>query len=76
LWDDCEGPVVTAVSCARRSTYQNLSTWLSDARRHLTNPNTVIMLVGNKTDLAKQRQVRSMNPDTKCKDDPALSLGR
>jgi len=41
----------------RRSTYQNLSTWLSDARRHLTNPNTVIMLVGNKTDLAKQRQV-------------------
>merc|ERR1712216_170589 len=41
----------------RRSTYQNLSTWLSDARRHLTNPNTVVMLVGNKTDLAKQRQV-------------------
>jgi len=41
----------------RRSTYQNLSTWLSDARRHLTNPNTVIMLVGNKTDLDKQRQV-------------------
>merc|ERR1711871_199131 len=41
----------------RRSTYQNLSTWLSDARRHLTNPNTVIMLVGNKTDLGPQRQV-------------------
>merc|ERR1712153_113632 len=42
---------------SRRATYQNLSSWLSDARRHLTNPNTVIMLVGNKTDLAKQRQV-------------------
>merc|ERR1712078_236282 len=42
----------------RRSTYQNLSTWLSDARRHLTNPNTVIMLVGNKSDLGdSQRQV-------------------
>merc|ERR1711998_198605 len=42
----------------RRATYQNLNGWLSDARRHLTNPNTIVMLVGNKTDLGEsQRQV-------------------
>lgn len=42
----------------RRATYQNLGTWLADARRHLTNPNTIIMLVGNKSDLpADQREV-------------------
>jgi len=43
---------------SRRATYQNLGTWLADARRHLTNPNTIIMLVGNKSDLpADQREV-------------------
>jgi len=43
---------------SRRATYQNLSSWLADARRHLTNPNTIIMLVGNKSDLSDtQRQV-------------------
>merc|ERR1712034_718 len=30
---------------------------MGDARRHLTNPNTVILLMGNKIDLTKQRQV-------------------
>merc|ERR1740117_2772996 len=43
---------------SRRATYHNLSSWLADARRHLTNPNTIIMLVGNKSDLSDtQRQV-------------------
>ncbi|KAK2565879.1 Ras-related protein Rab-14, partial [Acropora cervicornis] len=31
----------------RRSTYNHLSSWLTDAR-NLTNPNTVIFLIGNK----------------------------
>ena len=40
----------------RRSTYNHLSSWLSDAR-NLTNPNTVIFLIGNKSDLESQRDV-------------------
>jgi GTPase SAR1 family protein len=40
----------------RRSSFNHLATWLTDARNH-TNPNTVMMLIGNKLDLAKQREV-------------------
>lgn len=40
----------------RRSTFNHLSSWLSDAK-NLTNPNTVIMLIGNKKDLEDQREV-------------------
>ena len=40
----------------RRSTYNHLSSWLTDAR-NLTNPNTVIFLIGNKCDLDQQRDV-------------------
>ncbi|MDP2434317.1 MAG: GTP-binding protein [archaeon] len=40
----------------RRSTFNHLTSWLSDAR-NLTNPNTVIMLIGNKKDLEDQREV-------------------
>jgi Ras-related protein Rab-14 len=40
----------------RRSTYNHLSSWLTDAR-NLTNPNTVIFLIGNKQDLDGQRDV-------------------
>ncbi|KAG0411818.1 hypothetical protein HPB47_011047, partial [Ixodes persulcatus] len=39
-----------------RSTYNHLSSWLTDAR-NLTNPNTVIFLIGNKCDLEAQRDV-------------------
>ncbi|CAF1001382.1 unnamed protein product, partial [Didymodactylos carnosus] len=40
----------------RRATYNHLSGWLTDARS-LTNPNTVIFLIGNKADLDGQREV-------------------
>ncbi|XP_075255519.1 ras-related protein Rab-14-like [Convolutriloba macropyga] len=40
----------------RRSTYNHLNSWLSDAR-NLTNPNTVIFLIGNKSDLSESRDV-------------------
>ena len=40
----------------RRSTYNHLSSWLTDAR-NLTNPNTVIYLIGNKCELESQRDV-------------------
>ncbi len=40
----------------RRSTYNHLSSWLTDARS-LTHPNTVIYLIGNKGDLEAQRDV-------------------
>ncbi|KRX22587.1 Ras-related protein Rab-14, partial [Trichinella zimbabwensis] len=40
----------------RRSTYNHLSSWLTDAR-NLTHPNTVIFLIGNKSDLDGDRDV-------------------
>uniref|UniRef100_A0A915LXU2 Ras-related protein Rab-14 n=1 Tax=Meloidogyne javanica TaxID=6303 RepID=A0A915LXU2_MELJA len=40
----------------RRSTYNHLSSWLSDAKT-LTNPNTIIFLIGNKSDMEAQRDV-------------------
>uniref|UniRef100_A0A915JUP9 Ras-related protein Rab-14 n=1 Tax=Romanomermis culicivorax TaxID=13658 RepID=A0A915JUP9_ROMCU len=39
-----------------RTTYNHLSSWLTDAR-NLTNPHTVIFLIGNKCDLDAQRDV-------------------
>lgn len=39
-----------------RSTYNHLSSWLTDTR-NLTNPNTVIFLIGNKSDLESTREV-------------------
>eukprot|EP00012_Vannella_robusta_P010621 CAMPEP_0206197832 /NCGR_PEP_ID=MMETSP0166-20121206/9280_1 /ASSEMBLY_ACC=CAM_ASM_000260 /TAXON_ID=95228 /ORGANISM="Vannella robusta, Strain DIVA3 518/3/11/1/6" /LENGTH=210 /DNA_ID=CAMNT_0053615577 /DNA_START=45 /DNA_END=677 /DNA_ORIENTATION=- len=41
----------------RRSTFNHLTSWLTDAR-NMTNPNTVIMLIGNKSDLSSQRDVQ------------------
>uniref|UniRef100_A0AC35UHJ6 Ras-related protein Rab-14 n=1 Tax=Rhabditophanes sp. KR3021 TaxID=114890 RepID=A0AC35UHJ6_9BILA len=40
----------------RRSTFNSLNSWLADAK-NLTNPNTVIFLIGNKADLEEQREV-------------------
>lgn len=40
----------------RRSTYNHLSSWLTDTK-NLTNPSTVIFLIGNKTDLESSREV-------------------
>lgn len=39
-----------------RSTYNHLSSWLTDTR-NLTNPSTVIFLIGNKADLESTREV-------------------
>uniref|UniRef100_A0A2K6F172 RAB14, member RAS oncogene family n=1 Tax=Propithecus coquereli TaxID=379532 RepID=A0A2K6F172_PROCO len=41
---------------AGRNTYNHLSSWLADAR-NLTNPHTIITLIGNKTDLEVQRDI-------------------
>lgn len=40
----------------RRATFNRLTSWLTDAR-NLTNPNTIIMLVGNKKDMEDARDV-------------------
>eukprot|EP01012_Entosiphon_sulcatum_P031167 TRINITY_DN3892_c0_g1_i1.p1 TRINITY_DN3892_c0_g1~~TRINITY_DN3892_c0_g1_i1.p1 ORF type:complete len:210 (+),score=43.92 TRINITY_DN3892_c0_g1_i1:71-700(+) len=47
---------VLVYDITRRSTYNHLASWLTDAR-NLTNPHTVMMLVGNKVDLEAQREV-------------------
>ncbi|CAO3661256.1 unnamed protein product [Umbelopsis ramanniana] len=40
----------------RRETFDHLVTWLEDVRKH-ANPNTSIMVLGNKSDLESKRQV-------------------
>jgi len=40
----------------RRSTFNHLTSWLTDCR-NLTNPNSIIMLIGNKKDLENSRGV-------------------
>ncbi|CAM0137775.1 Ras-related protein Rab-2A [Umbelopsis sp. WA50703] len=40
----------------RRETFDHLVTWLEDVRKH-ANPNTSIMVLGNKNDLDSKRQV-------------------
>ncbi|AYU76229.1 ras-related protein rab-14 [Leishmania donovani] len=41
---------------SRRSTYAHIGTWLTDARAN-TGPETVFILVGNKSDLEEEREV-------------------
>lgn len=41
----------------RRDSFNHLTAWLNDART-LTNPNTIIMLIGNKKDMDDRREVR------------------
>jgi Ras-related protein Rab-2A len=40
----------------RRETFNHLTRWLEEARQN-SNPNMVIMLIGNKSDLEHRRQV-------------------
>eukprot|EP00755_Sulcionema_specki_P029376 Sspe_Gene.92033::Locus_63764_Transcript_1_1_Confidence_1.000_Length_808::g.92033::m.92033/K07881/RAB14; Ras-related protein Rab-14 len=40
----------------RRATFNHITSWLTDAR-NLTNPQTVMMLIGNKSDLESSREV-------------------
>ena len=43
----------------RAVTFENVERWLKELREH-ADPNTAIMLVGNKSDL---RHLRSVQPD-------------
>ena len=47
----------------RRDTFNHLTTWLEDARQH-SNSNMVIMLIGNKSDLEAQRDVKREEGET------------
>lgn len=57
----------------RRSSFNHLATWLTDARNH-TNPNTVMMLIGNKLDLAKQREVSYEEAEAFSKENGVIYL--
>ena len=47
---------VLVYDITRRQTFSHITSWLQDAR-NLTNPQTVIMLIGNKQDLEASREV-------------------
>ncbi|KAI8079830.1 ras family-domain-containing protein [Halteromyces radiatus] len=57
----------------RRETFENLSTWLQDVREH-ANPNTVIMVIGNKSDLESKRQVSREEGEKFAKDNNLFFL--
>jgi len=57
----------------RRATFNQLTTWLTDCR-NLTNPNTVIMLIGNKMDLEDARTVSYEEANTWAKENGLLFL--
>jgi len=56
-----------------RSSFNHLATWLTDARNH-TNPCTVMMLIGNKLDMAKQREVSFEEAEAFAKDNGLIYL--
>eukprot|EP00622_Pseudochattonella_farcimen_P006090 FR741844.1.p1 GENE.FR741844.1~~FR741844.1.p1 ORF type:complete len:206 (+),score=20.97 FR741844.1:175-792(+) len=41
----------------RRESFDHIVTWLEEARQNSNNPNLVVMVVGNKADLNKKREV-------------------
>lgn len=57
----------------RRETFNHLTSWLEDARRH-ANDNMVIMLVGNKSDLDKRRVVSTEEGETFARDNGLIFL--
>jgi len=56
----------------RRATFNHLTSWLTDAR-YFTNPNTVIMLIGNKRDLS-QREVTYEEAEAFAKENGLIFL--
>ncbi|KAM7257441.1 hypothetical protein ACFE04_013182 [Oxalis oulophora] len=57
----------------RRETFNHLASWLEDARQH-ANPNRIIMLVANKTDLAHRRAVTKEEGEQFAKENGLLFL--
>ncbi|KAE8720128.1 GTP-binding protein YPTC4 [Hibiscus syriacus] len=57
----------------RRETFNHLMSWLADARQH-GNPDMVVMVVGNKCDLAQRRAVSKEDGEKFAKDNGLLFL--
>eukprot|EP01127_Copromyxa_protea_P011847 TRINITY_DN301_c0_g1_i1.p1 TRINITY_DN301_c0_g1~~TRINITY_DN301_c0_g1_i1.p1 ORF type:complete len:214 (+),score=51.98 TRINITY_DN301_c0_g1_i1:36-677(+) len=57
----------------RRDTFNHVSTWLEDARQH-ANDNITIILVGNKSDLEKSRQVTTQEGEDFARENGLLFL--
>ncbi|KAE8710037.1 Ras-related protein RABB1b [Hibiscus syriacus] len=57
----------------RRETFNHLMSWLADAREH-GNPDMVVMVVGNKCDLAQRRAVSKEDGEKFAKDNGLLFL--
>lgn len=57
----------------RRETFVHLTNWLTDCRNQ-TNPNAVILLIGNKCDLSEQRQVSFEEAQTFAQENKLLYM--
>jgi len=57
----------------RRETFEHLTEWLEDCRKY-SNPNIVIMLIGNKSDLEEKRAVAREEGEKFAKDNGLFFL--
>ncbi|KAJ8599447.1 hypothetical protein CTAYLR_008034 [Chrysophaeum taylorii] len=64
---------VVVYDCTNRTTYLNTSKWIDDIRQE-RGDDVVIMLVGNKTDLADRRQVAAEEAEAKANDENILFI--
>jgi len=58
----------------RRETFEHLTEWLEDCRKY-SNPNIVIMLIGNKSDLEEKRAVSKDEGEKFAKDNGLFFFG-
>ncbi len=72
IWDTCGQEVykslitglyrnsslaIIVYSVANKSSFQHIETWIKDLNKNSNNPNIKIILVGNKSDLKKERKI-------------------
>ena len=48
---------VLVYDTTNRQSFQNIDTWIDDIKTHHSDPNLLMVLVGNKTDLSEKKQV-------------------
>lgn len=57
-YNGAEGAIIT-YDVTNRESYDNVKNWIIELKNHLSLEDTVVMLIGNKTDLDELRQVQT-----------------
>jgi Ras-related protein Rab-4B len=59
--------IILVYDITRRASFENLSTWLADARA-LSSSSTKVIVVGNKSDLVQEREVSEIEANRWAKE--------